>query len=225
MKKRIVALFCAILFFMAVQPAGFAASDTLELELNGLKLTLQFDPSEQFSNITGGNVQASFYTYLEGSNDLYELYMIFPRDVQTGTTVDPEFARQNAPESSVVLIVTAGEKVDYYYAGQTDSTESTDYAMTFESVVDSGAERTYTGTLSAAMVGMAGDFQTEISSIQFEGARFSFTMPMRADRLPEETPPEDTLPPATEEPFGDNYDPFDTDADPTPAPERDTFRV
>ena len=165
MKKRIIALFCAIWMCLAVPSVGMAASDTLELELNGRALTLKFDPSEQFSNIAGGNVQASFYTYLDGSNDLYELYMIFPRDVQSGVVVNPEYARQNAPETSVVLIVTVGEKVDYYFAGQADGSDATDYTITFESVVDSGTERTYTGTLSASMVGMAGESEEEIDSI------------------------------------------------------------
>ena len=45
-------------------------------------------------------------------------------------------------------------------------------------------------------------------------------MPMRADRLPD-----DTLPPASDDPFGDDDDPFGTDAVPTPAPSRETFRV
>ena len=218
MKKRIVALICALLFALSVQPVGLAASDTLELDLNGKSLTLKFDPSEQFSNITGGNVQASFFAYLEGSNDLYELYMIFPLDVQAGVTIDPAYARQNAPETSVVMIVTVGENVDYYFAGQTDTTDTTDYAITFENVEDSGSERTYTGTLSAAMVGMDGNTEDEIDSIRFEGARFSFTMPMRSDRLPDDTPP-----PTEDDPF-DDYDPFD-DLDPTPAPSRETFRV
>jgi len=220
MKKRIAALICAILMCLALQPCGLAASNALELELDGRSLTLEFDPSEQFSNITGGNVQASFFTYIDGSDDLYELYMIFPRDVQPGVTVDPEHARQNAPEASVVMIVTTGDNVDYYFAGQTDSTDTTDYAMTFESVVDSGTERTYTGTLSAFMVGMSTGSEDELKSLQFKDARFSFTMSMRSDRLPE-----DTLPPATDDPFGDGYDPFDEGANPTPAPSRETYRV
>ena len=219
MKKRIVALICAFMMCLMCQNVGLAASDTLELDLNGRALTLHFDPSEQFSNVSGGSVQASFFTYIGGSDDLYELYMIFPRDVQPGTTVDPEYARLSASEASVVMIITIGDKVDYYFAGQSEGAEGTDYAITFESVEDSGTERTYTGTLSASMVGMDGNTEAEIDSIHFDGARFSFTMPMRADTLPD-----DTLPPATDDPFGDDYDPFN-ETDPTPAPSRETFRI
>ena len=67
MKKRIVALICAFMMCLMCQNVGLAASDTLELDLNGRALTLHFDPSEQFSNISGGRVQASFFTYIGGS--------------------------------------------------------------------------------------------------------------------------------------------------------------
>ena len=220
MKKRFFALLCAILVCVMAQSAGLAASNTLELELDGMPLTLEFDPSEQFSSVEGGNVQASFFAYYNDSKELYELYMIFPQDVHAGDTVDPEYARRNAPESSVVMIVTIGDSVDYYFAGQSDGGEGTDYAMTFESVEDSGSERTYTGTLSASMVGMAEDNSSELKTLRIDGARFSFTMPLRAEQSPN-----DTLPPATDDPFGDDYDPFDEGADPTPAPSRETFRV
>lgn len=224
MKKLIVALICAILTCAMATPASLAASNAIEFELDGQALTLNFDPSEQFSSITGGNVQASFYAYMDGSNDLYELYMIFPRDVQAGAVIDPEYARQNAPETSVVLIITKKDSVDYYFAGQTDSTDTTDYTLTFESVSDSGNDRTYVGTLSASMIGMADGSEHELKPINIRNANFSFTMSMRADRLPEETPG-DSLPPATDDPFGGDYDPFNPYADPTPAPSRETYRV
>lgn len=220
MKKRIVTLLCAALLCALMQPAALAASDSIEIDFNGQHLTLLFDRSEQFSNVRGNNVQASFYTYLDGSNDLYELYMIFPKDVEAGTTVDPAYARQHAPETSVMLIVTTKAGVGYYFAGQADATDATDYAMTFETVSDTDAGRTYSGTLSASLIGMAGDSETELAPVSIQNARFSFTMPMQDEAAPEEFP-EDSAPPADADPFAEE-DPF---ADPTPAPTREVYRV
>ncbi len=220
MKKRIVTLLCAALLCTLLQPAVLAASDSIEFDFNGQHLTLMFDRSEQFSHVSGGTVQASFYTYLDGSDDLYELYMIFPQDVQAGTTVDPAYARQHAADTVVMLIVTTKAGVGYYFAGKADATDATDYAMTFETVSDTDAGRTYSGTLSASMVGLAEDFDTELTPVSIQNARFSFTMPMQGGDAPEEFP-EDTLPPGEEAPFGDD-NPF---ADPTPAPTREVYRV
>lgn len=215
MKKLIISLLCAIILCLTLQPAVLAASESIEIELNGQPLTLMFDRSEQFSNVSGGNVQASFYTYLDDTNDLYELYMIFPEDVQPGTTIDPEYALAHAPETSVVLIVTSGSSVDYYFAGQAEDTDGSDYAMTFDSVTDSGSDRTYSGTLSASMIGMSAETESEISPISIQNARFSFTMPLSGgdgdDYIPYDTPPED--------------EPFDDAPYVNPSPTREVYRV
>lgn len=218
MKKLIVALLCAIAMCALLQPAVLAASESIEIYVNGRSLNMPFDRSEQFSNITDGNVQASFYTYVE-DDDLYELYLIFPEDVQPGTTIDPAYASQNAPETSVVMIITTPTSVNYYFAGHAEANDGTDYAITFDSVADTGTGRTYTGTLSASMVGMAADTDTEIAPLTIDGARFSFTMPLGG---PDDgDAPDDSQPPADMEPYGDD-DPF---ANPTPAPTRETYRV
>ena len=220
MKKRIVTLLCAVMLCALLQPAVLAASDSIELDFNGQHLTLMFDRSEQFSNVSGGTVQASFYTYLDGSNDLYELYMIFPKDMQAGTTVDPAYARQHAADTAVMLIVTTKAEVGYYCAGQADATDATDYARTFATVSDTDAGSTYSGTLSASLIGMAGDSDTELTPVSIQNARFSFTMPMQGTGAPEEFP-EDSAPPADADPFAEE-NPF---ADPTPAPTREVYRV
>lgn len=222
MRKLMITLLCALIFCVALQPAVLAASDSIEIEVNGRQLNLMFDPSEQFSNVSGGSVQASFYSYLDDSNDLYELYLIFPYDVQSGTTINPEYARQNALETSVVMIVTTQSGANYYFAGQAESTDGTDYAMTFETVTDSDAGRTYSGTLSASMIGMAADTDTEIGPLYIQGARFSFTMPESGGDMPEDMP-DDILPDDGDAPYGgDDYDPF---ANPSPAPTRQTYRI
>lgn len=220
MKKLIVTLLCAMFLCAMLQPVVFAVSDSIEIEVDGHQLTLLFDPSEQFSNVNGGNLQASFYTYLDDSNDLYELYMIFPVDVQSGVTLDPAYARQNASETSVVLIVTTKASADYYFAGQTDDTDATDYTIHFDSVTESGTGRTYSGTLSASMIGMAADDETELMSLSIRDARFSFTMPMDGEQ-PSEESPEETLPPDIEDAFDDN----DYDSFAEPAPTREIYRV
>ena len=228
MKKLIAALLCAALMFAVAVPVGLAASEAIELEVNGKHLTLNFDGSEQFSSITDGLVQASFYAYDDGTNDLYELYMMFPKDVQPGTTLDPEYARQNAPDTSVVMIVTTYSSLDYYFAGQSDDARETDYTMTFDSVTDSDKGRVYSGTLSASMVGISEYDDNAISFLSFTDARFSFTMPMDGD-APSSDFPAVTLPPEGNGSEGDggsdDYDPFNPFAAPTPAPTQEVFRI
>ena len=223
MRKLVFTLLCALIACAALHPAVLAASNSIDVEINGQQLNLLFDPSEQFSNITDGYVQASFYSYMDESNDLYELYMIFPRDVQPGTTIDPAYAQQSAPESSVVMIITTqAGGTNYYFAGQADTTDGTDYVMTFETVTDDEDGRTYSGTLSASMVGMAADTETEIESVSIQSARFSFTMPTQTESAPEDQPG-DTEPGDEYAPYdGDDYDPF---ANPSPAPTQETYRV
>lgn len=220
MRKLIVTLLCAFMLCALVQPAVLAASDSIEIEVNGRQLTLMFDRSEQFSNVENGNVQASFYTYLDSSNDLYELYLIFPEDVQSGTTIDPAYAMQSAPETSVVMIVTTPTSVNYYFAGQAEDADNTDYTMTFETVTDSGAGRTYSGTLSASMIGMAAETEEEIAPVNIHNARFSFTMPLDSGDSGDPAPDE-SLPPDVDDAFG-NDDPFE---DYSPAPTREVYRI
>lgn len=222
MKKLFVTLLFTLILCVALQPAVLAASDSIDIEINGRQLSLMFDRSEQFSNITDGNVQASFYTYLDDSNDLYELYLIFPQDVESGTTLDPEYAFKNAPETSVVMIVTSNASVDYYFAGQAEDSDGADYTMNFESVTDSEAGRTYSGTLSASMIGMSGDTEMEITPLTIQNAHFSFTMPLNGDGSADESPyeiipPEDELP---YEEYTDDYLPFVS-----PEPTREVYRV
>ena len=225
MRKLLSALLCALIACAALQPAVLAASNSIDIDVNGRQLTLLFDPSEQFSNVSDGYVQASFYTYLDESNDLYELYMLFPRDVQPGTTIDPAYARQSAPEASVVMILTTqADGTRYYFAGQAESTDGTDYAMTFETVTDSAAGRTYSGTLSATMVGMSAENNAEVESLRIQSARFSFTMPDETDDPTEDAP--GNLPDAADpdDPFAP-YDGEDSDPFAYPSPTREVFRV
>lgn len=212
MKKLIIALLCAILMCAMLQPAVFAASDSIEITISGRQTSLMFDRSEQFSYVSGGLAQACFYGYMEGTNDLYELYMIFPWSVQAGTVIDQIYALQFAPDTTVLMVVTKETRANYYFAGQADDDNGTSYVMTFESVSDSDAGRTFTGTLSANMIGVADDFETEVPPVSFKNARFSFTMPNNTDSEPA---PDESMPPIEDDPFGDGVDPF---AEPVPSP-------
>lgn len=220
MRKLIIALLCALMLCATLNPAVLAASNSVEIEINGRQLNLMFDPSEQFSVVSDGYVRASFYTFSDDGSDLYELYLIFPWDVQTGTTIDPEYARQNASRTSMMMTVATKADTYYYFAGQVDATDGTDYALSFETVTDSDAGRTYSGTFSADMVGMSVDNEMEFDTLRIQGARFSFTMPAR-DAAPDA--PEPTQPDEYADPFdGDGDDSFAT---PSPAPTRETYRI
>ena len=177
--------------------AAIEGLESIEIQINGSPVTLTFDSSEEYSSVLNGLVQASFYAYSSDSEYLYELFLNFPDTVESGSSVTPEYALQNAPLSSVVLVISDRETEQYYYAGQSDGAiypAGSSYAIDFDSVSDSGADRTYSGRLSASLVGMNADSSTPLASFSIENAPFSFTMPMENASSSSDYNPFDEMP-------------------------------
>lgn len=176
MKRTIaVLLLLAILCCSTAATADPEVWEAIEIDIDGRSLSLGFDASEEYSSVANGTVQASFYTYADNSEYLYELYMTFPVSVQAGSTITPEYAIEYAPDASVVLIVSTPEDERYYFAGQVDGAvypDESDYTIAFDSVSVSGDTRVYTGRLSAALVAM----DLPLGLLTIEDAPFSFTM-------------------------------------------------
>ena len=186
MRKILALCLCAWLSLCALSgacesnPYDASVSDSIRLELHGQTLDLAFDGSEEYSSIMDGSVQASFYVYTDNSANLYELYLVFPDSVQSGSVITPDYALQNAPDCSVVLITTIGQTETYYFAGQVDGAAYPDrsgYTMRFDAVTEDGGNRTFRGTLSATLVGVDIDSGDATSSLDIVDAPFSFTMP------------------------------------------------
>ena len=174
--------------------------ESIEIVINGTNTPLAFDGSTQFSSIMDGTVQASFYAYSNNSDYLYELYMIFPDTVQSGSVITPDYALQNHPDCSVVLILSNKDNEQYFYAGQVDGRvypTDASYSMRFDTVTSTDSTRTYTGKLSAALAPMDPDSGDPIVSFKIENAPFSFTISLEQDTEdgnPFQEFPDDELP-------------------------------
>ena len=223
--KRIFALALA-LCLMGLAGLGETAPEGLLLNVDGRELTLNFDGSEEYSSVINGRVLASFYTYTDNSERLYELTMTFPEAVQVGDVVDTQYALSQNPDCSVAAIFSTSEAAIYYFSGVMDGQvypADASFSITFDAVSDSENGRVYMGRLSAHLVGMDmfGGPETERKLLDIADAPFSFTMPARNRRTPENTPqpgtdvPGDTTPPAD--------DLFESTV--TPAPTQETVRV
>ena len=202
--------------FRDVMPTA-ASGESIEIEINGRNTSLSFDSSEKFSVISGGTVQASFYAYSDNSELLYELYMIFPETVETGSTVTPEYAIQHDPDCSVVMIISSNDVEQYYFAGQVDGAiypSNSAYSITFDSVSLSNGQRTYTGRLSASLIDMDDTSNTPLVNFRIDNAPFSFTMPVGSAAAEPDFP---EIP-------GDDADPF-ADFPTSPEPTEKAWRI
>ena len=225
MKRIFALLLCLCLLAMgAALSENGTVEDGIQLTLDGRAVHLSFDKSDAYSSVMNGNVQASFFAYANGEENLYELYMIFPQSVRSGDDVTTESALQGSLESSVVLIITDNQNETYYFAGQTETgayPDGSSYSIRFDTVADTGEGTRYAGMLTATLVGMDMGTGTILGTLQITDAPFSFTMPAVNRRAigdaPEATPDQ-------------SGNPFDSlpEATPAPLPEttpRETFRV
>ena len=173
------------------EPAEGAAN-TIRIDLNGRNLNMDFDASPDYSMVENGMVQASFFTYTDDPEVLYELYLTFPDGVQAGMSITPDYAISNASDCSVVLIVSDTSNEHYYFSGQIGDAiypEDTHYDIRFDSVTPSEYGDIYTGTLSATLVAVDMASGKPEDKLAFIDAPFTFTMPDTA--APQETPAPD----------------------------------
>ena len=207
MKRLLVMLLCVcVLALGAAHSEGATVSEGVRLTLDGQALNLSFDRSDNYSSVMNGNVQASFYTFTNGEENLYELYMVFPESVRTGDQVTPEYAIRNAVDSSVTLIITDNQHEAYYFASQVDDhafPEGSTYDIRFDAVTAGGDGTRYEGRLSATFVRFEMSSGEALGSVQITDATFSFTMPDANRRSAAENPfdqpsqnPDDTPAPA-----------------------------
>lgn len=168
----------------------------IEIEVGGEKVMLDFDPSEQYSSIDGGLVQASFYSYSADGAKLYELYVIFPDSAQAGSVIVPDAAH---PESSVVLIVSDlnTQEEQYYFSSIMNDTvypEGSDFAIAVDDVQVDGGASTYTGRLTATLIALDMATGEANDALQIDDTPFEFTIgstgERHADPLPTEAPKE-----------------------------------
>lgn len=190
--------------FPFVQPdeSEFSAvSEGIEVTLEGQVLTLPFDATPEFSHISNGIVQASFFGYDASGLTMYELYLIFPETVKSQST----FTQQDAIASGLddcctAVLITATQREDLYVAGHYNGAaypSGTSYTLSFESVTDVSGGRQFTGTLTATLSGEDINGNTIPQKITLDHTPFSFTLPNTGSENPSapQNTPQPTLRP------------------------------
>lgn len=179
-----------------------ATGESIELEIDGERVTLGFDPSAQYSSIANGQVQASFYAYSADNTKLYELYMIFPDTAKPGMVITPDYSALTSEESSVVLIVSdvQTQQEIYYFSSLMDGAvypENSSYAIAIDDIYEIDGATTFSGSLSATLVAL--DMATGEAQDVFEisDTPFRFTIGEGEERhtepLPTEKPKDDDM--------------------------------
>ncbi len=175
---------------------------TIELTVDGERVTLDFDASPLYSSIADGLVQASYYTYSADGSRLYEFYMLFPDSAQRGMVITPDYSALINAESSVVLRVTdvPTEKEVYYFCSQMSGgvyPENSDFAIAIDDVVQSDGATTFSGTLTATLIALDMTNGAVLDTLQIPETPFSFTIGASDERhdapLPTEKPLDDDM--------------------------------
>ena len=152
---------------------------SIELSINDKGVQLFFDDSPDYTTVEDSIIQASFYTYDDASDTLYELYLGFPETVQGGMVITPDYAAVIQANCSVILIISTPTEETYYFASELDGVTypiGSDYTIRFDDVQDGDAGRTFSGTLSGALVAMDMHSGETSERLTITDAPFSFTM-------------------------------------------------
>ena len=179
-----------------------ATGEAIELEIDGERVILDFDPSAQYSSIANGQVQASFYAYSADNTKLYELYMIFPDTAKPGMVITPDYSSLTSEESSVVLIVSdvQSQQETYYFSSLMDGSvypDNSNYAITIDDIHEIDGATTFSGSLSVTLIAL--DMSTGEAQDVFEitDTPFRFTIgegeERHMDPIPSEAPKNDDM--------------------------------
>ena len=217
MKRIICAMLaiCVMAWAMAMaETAPGGTRESIELQLDGRALSLDFDRSDTYSFVSGGNVQAAFYTYTDNSDRLYELYMVFPEGVQPGDVITPGNAGSTTPECAVAVFITTNLSENYYLAEQREGSpfpEGSYYQIDIDAVSATDGGTHYEGRLTATLVSMRGESPDALDNIQITDVPFGFTMPAGNHGTSHSDD-------ASDAPITDGPNPFDELPQSTPAP-------
>lgn len=176
-----------------------ALAESIVLEINGETLTLNFDPSPEYTRIVDGMISASFYAYAD-DDELYEMYLTFPQEAASGSRYTSEDAVADEKAASVVLIVSTLQEERYYYAARTDGAPyppNSGFELAIDTATPAAGGTTYAGSLTGTLVALDPLSGTPLGSLSFTGAPFRFTLAATASdapALPRNTPiPTDEL--------------------------------
>lgn len=149
------------------------------------RISLDFDPSPDFSNIGGGVIQACFYAYDARNRYYLELYLLLPDDVASGDVI----RGGAAPLCSFCLYETGERSETTYYAGDVDAqlAGNSTYELTIDSVENTGTAIDMRGHFTAEMCRFEREQPTD-EMLRVDDARFAFSLPLDSIyRSPEPT--------------------------------------
>lgn len=188
--KRFAALLTAFLFLittsaLAFSGAGYPAWDGRSAAdssfcgaFDGQPLLLTFDPSEDYSNVMDGLIQACFFAYDEAETSFLEVYLLIPDDVAAGDVLRSGDIRG----TSIALYETTMNGDTVYFADDLEAVTAngSGFEMTIETMEFLGS-----------MVYMSGSLTAQLSLYELEQARpelltisdahFSFVLSMDAN--------------------------------------------
>lgn len=164
--------------FETPAPAIGETGGSLRLSVLDKVLTLDFDDDPLYSMLDDGYIQASFYAY-DAEDTLYELYLLFPDNVSTGSVVDIQSSLSAGMLDCGIMLYVSGQTTELYaVAAQNESgayPSDSDYAITFTEVSRSGSRLTFSGTAKATLVALD-DLYNPLYPVENLTASFHFTM-------------------------------------------------
>lgn len=202
MKKRLAILLC-VLFLLSwthaetfsptsahtmlsdAHPRAASVENGLSLRFRDETILLDFDSDPYYSYVENGTVCASFY--VETTDSLYELYLLFPETVISGQTITPSSMMQAEQyDSGIVLSHISDDEDLYCLAGQDEYgayPDASDYSIHFESITLHENTVDYVGTFECTLVPIDEYFSILPGSYECSGT-FSFTFDVSQSASP-----------------------------------------
>lgn len=186
--KRFAALLTAFLLLLstpalAFTGVGYPAWDGAATPDNafcaafdGERISLIFDPSEDYSNLADGIIQVCFFAY-DGSDDYFlETYMLMPQDVAPGDVL----ASGRGLDCSIYLYETNAQNETFYYAGDMGIgfTAGSSFEINIEAVEVTESSISMRGQMTAQLARYDRGSAGSDGLLTISDAHFHFTLPL-----------------------------------------------
>ena len=184
--KRFAALLTALIFLLsasalAFNGVGYPAWDGVSAPDNSLcgafgsdRISMTFDPSDEYSVVEEGIIQACFFTYDAAEESFLEMYLLLPDDVAAGDVLRIGDGR----ECALYLYEFSLYGDTLYFAGDLyDSPDGSSFALTIDSAETTDSAIHISGHLTAYMCRYEDD-QVVSEYLTVSQAQFDFTLPV-----------------------------------------------
>lgn len=199
--KRFAALMTALILLLSAPALAFTGQGYPEWDgatipdsgfcgaLDGERILLSFDPSDEYSSVEDGLVQACFFAYDSTERNFMEIYLLLPQDVAPGDVL----ASGQDLDCSVYLYETVDGNETFYYAGDlgTNLTSSSSFEINIESVEKTESAISMRGQLTAQLTRYDREIIGQEELLTIGEAHFSFSMPLGGSAFapaPSQTP-------------------------------------